>query len=79
MQIGAIDLIPEVTGVVPPQIVNLVAGLVNHFPTVRNSSGPSLLVWLRVQTELLPNWRSGLSINLNRQLGYGLMVNSQPI
>jgi len=47
--------------------------------SVSNGSGPSLRVRDRVQTEPLPNWRSGSSINLNCPLGYGSMVNSQPI
>ena len=46
--------------------------------SVSNGSGPPFRVWVRVQTESLPNWRSGLSINPNCQLGYGLKVNSQP-
>jgi len=47
--------------------------------SVSNGSWPSLWVRVRVQTEPLPNWRSGLSIKLNCQLGYGLIGNSQPI
>jgi len=47
--------------------------------SVRNGSGPSHPVRVRVQIEPLPHWHFGLSMNLNRQLGYGLMVNSQPI
>jgi len=47
--------------------------------SVSNGSGPSLRVRVRVQTELLPNWRSGSSINPNCPLGYGSMVNSQPV
>jgi len=45
-------------------------------PSVSNGSGPSLCIWVRVQTELLPNWRSGQSINPNCPLGYGSIVNS---
>jgi len=47
--------------------------------SVSNGSGPSLRVRVRVQTEPLPNWRSGSSINPNCPLGYGSMVNSQPV
>ena len=47
--------------------------------SVSYGSGPSHCVRVRVQPELLPNWRSGLSINPDLQLGYGLMVNSQPV
>jgi hypothetical protein len=47
--------------------------------SIRNSSEPSHRVRVRVQTEPFPNWWSGLSINLNCQLGYGSQVNSQPI
>jgi len=47
--------------------------------SVSNGSGLSLRVRVEVQPEPLPNWRSGLSIYLNRQLGYGSMVNSQSI
>jgi hypothetical protein len=47
--------------------------------SVSNGSGPSLQVRVRVQTEPLPNWRSGSSINQNCPLGYGSMVNSQPV
>jgi len=47
--------------------------------SVSNGSGPSLRVRVRVQTGPLPNWRSGSSINPNSPLGYGSMVNSQPI
>jgi len=32
LQIGAIDMNPKGTGVVPPPIVHLVAGLVKHLP-----------------------------------------------
>jgi len=48
-------------------------------PSVSNGSGPSLRVRVRVQTEPFPNWRSGSSINPNCPLGYGSMVNSQPV
>jgi hypothetical protein len=34
LQIGAIDLIPEGTGIVPPPIVHLVTGFVNHMPHI---------------------------------------------
>ena len=34
LRIGAIDLIPEVMGVVPPAIVHLVAGFVKHLPHI---------------------------------------------
>jgi len=34
LRIGAIDLIPEDTGVVPPPIVHLVAGFVKHLPHI---------------------------------------------
>jgi len=54
----------------------------NEWPlntSVSNGSGPSLRVWVRVQTEPLPNWRSGSSINPNCTLGYGCMVNSRPV
>ena len=47
--------------------------------SVINGSGPSLRVRVRVQTELLPNWRSGSSLNPNCLLGYRFMVNSQPV
>ena len=49
--------------------------------SVSNKSGLSLRVRVRVrvQTELLPNTRSGLSINPHCQLGYSLMVNSHPV
>jgi len=47
--------------------------------SVSNGSGPSLRVRDQVQTELLPNWQSGSSINLSHQLGYRLMIHSQPI
>jgi len=44
-----------------------------------NCSGPSLRVRVRFQTALSFNWRSRLSINLNRQLGYDSMVYSQHV
>jgi len=47
--------------------------------SVSNGSGPSLWVRVRVQTKPLPNWRSESSINPNCLLGYGSMVNSQPV
>ena len=47
--------------------------------SVSNGSGPSVRVRVRVQPEPLPNWRSGSSINPNRQFGYGSMANSQPV
>jgi len=50
-----------------------------HLHSVSNGSGPSLRVRVRVQTEPLPNWGSGSSINPNCPLGYGSMVNSQPV
>jgi len=34
LRIGAIDLIPEGTGVVPPPIVHLIAGFVKHLPHI---------------------------------------------
>jgi len=34
LRIGAIDLIPKGMGVVPPPIVHLVAGFVNHLPHI---------------------------------------------
>jgi len=49
------------------------------FMTGSNGSGASLRVPVRVQTKLLPNLRSRSSIGLNCQLGYGVMVNSQPV
>jgi len=54
-------------------------GFLIPLTSVSNGSGPSLWVRVRVQTEPLPNWRSGSSINLNCLLGYGSMVNSQPV
>jgi len=53
----------------------------NHLApvSVSNGSGPSLRVRVRVQTEPLPNWRSGSSINPNCPLGYSSIVNSQPV
>jgi hypothetical protein len=47
--------------------------------SVRNCSGPSLRIRVRVQTEPLPMWRSVLLINLSYPLGYSSMVNSQPV
>jgi hypothetical protein len=47
--------------------------------SVSNGSGLPLRVRVWVQTEPLPNWRSGSSINPNCPLGYGSMVNSQPV
>jgi hypothetical protein len=47
--------------------------------SVSNGCGPSLRVRVWVQTEPLPNWRSGSSINPNCRLGYSSMVNSQHI
>jgi len=44
--------------------------------SVSNGSGQSLRVRVRVQTERLSKWRSGLSINPNRQLRYDSKVNS---
>jgi len=32
--IGAIELIAEGTGIVPPPIVHLIAGIVNHLPHI---------------------------------------------
>jgi hypothetical protein len=51
------------------------------FPSssVSNGSAPSLRVLVRVQAEPMPNWRSGLSINPNRQLRQCSTVNSQPV
>jgi hypothetical protein len=46
---------------------------------VSNSSGPSLRVQVRVQTEPWQHWRSGLSINPNCPPGYSSMVKSQPV
>jgi len=46
---------------------------------VSKGSGPSLRVRVRIQTELLPNWCSQWSIDPNSPLGYGSMVNSQPV
>jgi len=40
--IGAIDLIPEGTGVVPPPIVHLVAGFVKHLPHIWVEGSPPL-------------------------------------
>ena len=50
-----------------------------HNGSVSNGSGPSLQVRVRVQPEPLLNRLSGLSINPNRQLGYGSIVNSQAV
>jgi len=47
--------------------------------SVSNGSGPSHWVWVWVETKPLPYWRYGLSINPNCPLGYGSMVNSQPV
>jgi len=47
--------------------------------SVSNSSRPSRWVRVQIQTEPLPNCRSGLPINLNLQLEYGSMMNSQPV
>jgi hypothetical protein len=41
--------------------------------SVNNSSGPSFLFRVWDGTEPMANWRAGLSIDLNRQLGYGTM------
>jgi hypothetical protein len=46
---------------------------------VSNGSRPSLWVLVRVEPKPLLNWQFGLSKHPNRQLGYGSMVNSQPI
>jgi len=42
LRIGAIDLIPEGTGIVPPPILHLVAGLVKHLPHIWAESRPPL-------------------------------------
>ena len=34
LRIGAIDLIPEDTGIVPPLIVHLIAGFIKHLPHI---------------------------------------------
>jgi len=47
--------------------------------SVSNGSGPSLRVQVRVRTEPLPNWRSGLSTHPNCEFGYGSMQISQPV
>src|SRR5882757_5270567 len=47
--------------------------------SVSKGSEPSLRVRVRVQTELLRNWQSGLSITPNCPLGYVSMVNSEPV
>jgi len=51
----------------------------SRWARVSNGSGLSLRVWVRVQTEPLPKWRSGLSIHPNCQLGYGSIAISQPV
>jgi hypothetical protein len=47
--------------------------------SVSNGSRPSLRVWVRVQTKLLPNWPSGTTMNLNCPLRYSCTVHSQPV
>ena len=47
--------------------------------SVSKGSGLSFRVWVQVQTEPLPNWRSRSSINPNCPLGYSFMENSQPV
>jgi len=42
LKIGAIDLIPEGTGVVPPPIVHLIAGFVKHLPHIWGERCPPL-------------------------------------
>jgi len=42
LRIGAIDLIPEGTGIIPPQIVYLVVGFVEHFPHLYVEGSPPL-------------------------------------
>lgn len=49
------------------------------FPSLSNVTGPSLQVQVRVQSERLPHWGSGLSIHLNGRLWYSSMVITQPI
>jgi hypothetical protein len=44
-----------------------------------NGSGPSRRIGVRIETQQLANWRSGLAINPNSRLGYILIVNSQPV
>jgi len=53
------------------------ASTMSHNTTVSNSSGPSLRVWVRLQTSALPHWRSGSAMDPNRQLRYSSMVISQ--
>jgi len=45
----------------------------------RNGTRLSFQVQVRVPTEPLPNWPSGLSMKLNNQVGYRSMVNSEPV
>jgi hypothetical protein len=47
--------------------------------SVRNASGPSLRVRVRVGTEPDPDWRSGSSINLNCRFWYGSIDISLPV
>jgi len=47
--------------------------------SISNISGPSVRDLHQVKTKLLPNWRSGSSINVNRQPGFRSMVNSHPV
>jgi len=47
--------------------------------SVSNGTGPSLRDRVRVRTELLPNWRSGLLTHPNWKFGYGSMQISQPV
>ena len=47
--------------------------------SVSKSCGQWLQIQVRVQPEPLPNWWARLSMNPNCQLGYGAMVNSQPV
>jgi len=42
LRIGAIELIPEGTGVIPPLIVHLVAGFVKHLPHIGAEGSPPL-------------------------------------
>jgi len=79
-----IDCRKNQTKIVDAPLTHTLDSLGNRFASlsyhsVSNSSGPSLRVRVRVQTEPLPNRRSGLSINPNCQLGYGSKVNSQPV
>jgi len=46
--------------------------------SVSSGSGPSHRVRVQVQTKPLPRWWSGLSMDLNIQIGYGWLVYSQP-